>query len=257
MRIDLNGRTALVSGSTAGIGLAIAGGLAEAGAAVVVNGRTEERVENAVATVSDRAAGGAEVRGVAADLGTAEGCDALIDAAPDVDVLVNSVAVFEPRPVFEITDDDWLRFFTMNVMSGIRLSRHHVPRMVERGWGRVIFVASESAVHIPAEMVHYGMTKTAQLAVARGMAESIPASGVTINSVLPGPTLSEGVEGFLREMTGGRRGRLDREGRTRVRRPGAPELAARAPGQPRGGGQPRGVPRLAAGFGHDRVSHAG
>jgi NAD(P)-dependent dehydrogenase (short-subunit alcohol dehydrogenase family) len=202
VQIDLTGRTALVSGSTAGIGLAIAAGLAEAGASVVVNGRTDERVGEAVATVSERATHGAEVRGVAADLGTAEGCEALIAGAPDVDVLVNSVAVFEPRPVFEITDEDWMRFFTTNVMSGVRLSRHHVPRMVERGWGRVIFVSSESALHIPSEMVHYGMTKTAQLAVARGIAESFPASGVTVNSILPGPTLSEGVAGFLEEMGG-------------------------------------------------------
>ncbi len=148
------------------------------------------------------AAGAGAVRGVAADVGTAEGCAALLAAAPDVDILVNNAAVFGPRPVFEIPDEEWTRFFEVNVLSGIRLARHHVPRMVGRGWGRVVYISSESALQIPAEMVHYGMTKTAQLAVARGMAESVPQSGVTVNSVLPGPTLSEGVEGFLRQMGG-------------------------------------------------------
>jgi NAD(P)-dependent dehydrogenase (short-subunit alcohol dehydrogenase family) len=195
MRIDLGGRTALVTGSTAGIGHAIATGLSAAGAEVVVNGRSQERVDAAVASLGGR------VRGVAADVGTAEGCAALIEAVPDVDVLVNNAGVFEPVPVFEIPDEDWLEIFETNVMSGVRLSRHHVPRMVERGWGRVMFISSESALQIPAEMVHYGMTKTAQLAIARGMAESVPASGVTINSVLPGPTMSEG----LTEMLEGRR----------------------------------------------------
>lgn len=203
MVIDLSGRTALVTGSTAGIGRAIATGLAASGAAVVVNGRGRERVDQAVEAIGRDAGAEAKVRGVVADVGSAEGCEALIEAEPDVDVLVNSAGVFGPQPVFEIPDEEWLRFFSVNVMSGVRLARHHVPRMVERGWGRVIFVSSESAVQIPAEMVHYGMTKTAQLAVSRGMAESVPASGVTINCVLPGPTLSEGVEGFLEEMSGG------------------------------------------------------
>lgn len=196
MRIDLTGRTALVTGSTAGIGYAIAAGLARAGATVVVNGRSDERVEQAVRSLSgDRDA--AAVRGVAADVGSAEGCQALIAAEPDVDILVNNAGVFGPQPVFEIPDEEWMSFFEVNVMSGVRLARHHVPRMVERGWGRTVFISSESAVQIPAEMVHYGMTKTAQLAVSRGMAESISGSGVTINCVLPGPTSSEGVEGML------------------------------------------------------------
>lgn len=199
MRIDLTGRTALVTGSTAGIGHAIAVGLAGAGAGVVVNGRTEERVREAVDAISRTAS--SEVRGAAFDVGTAEGCQGLIESEPDVDILVNSAGVFGPQPVFEIPDAEWMRFFEVNVMSGVRLSRHHVPRMVDRGWGRTIFISSESALHIPAEMVHYGMTKTAQLAVSRGMAESIPGTGVTINSVLPGPTHSEGVEGFLAEMS--------------------------------------------------------
>lgn len=203
MNIDLSGRTALVTGSTAGIGLAIATGLFRAGATVVVNGRGQERTDQAVATVAEAADAEGRVRGVVADLGSAEGAHALIEAEPDVDVLVNNVAVFDPVPVFEIPDEEWMRFFETNVMSGVRLSRHHVPRMVERGWGRAIFISSESALHIPTEMVHYGMTKTAQLAVARGLAESVSGTGVTVNSVLPGPTRSEGVEGFLSAMGDG------------------------------------------------------
>lgn len=204
MQIDLSGRTALVTGSTAGIGEAIATGLAAAGATVIVNGRTQERVDAAVARIEG------DVKGVAADIGTAEGCDALLAAAGPVDVLVNNAAVFGPQPVFEIPDEEWLRFYEVNVLSGIRLARGLVPAMVDRGWGRVIFISSESALQIPAEMVHYGMTKTAQLAVARGMAESMPNSGVTVNSVLPGPTLSEGVEGFLKQM--GAEGDIDATG---------------------------------------------
>jgi NAD(P)-dependent dehydrogenase (short-subunit alcohol dehydrogenase family) len=199
MEIDLTGKTALVTGSTAGIGEAIARGLAGAGAEVVVNGRTQERVDAAVESIAAAADAQDRVRGVAADVGTAEGCDALIGAAPDVDVLVNNAATFSMTPVFEITDEDWTRYFETNVMSGIRLARHHIPRMVDRGWGRTIFISSESALHIPAEMVHYGMTKTAQLAVARGMAESVPGTGVTVNSVLPGPTLSEAMTGMLED----------------------------------------------------------
>jgi len=197
MKIDLQGRRALVTGSTAGIGHAIAAGLAAAGAEVVVNGRTEERVDAAVARVEEAAEAAGRVRGVAADVGTAEGCDALIEAVPDVDVLVNNTGIYKPAGVFEIPDSEWLRHFEVNVMSGVRLARHHVPRMVDRGWGRVIFISSESALQIPTEMVHYGMTKTAQLAISRGMAETVPGTGVTVNSVLPGPTLSEGLETML------------------------------------------------------------
>lgn len=202
MQIDLNGRTALVTGSTAGIGLAIATGLARAGAEVVVNGRTSERVAAAVETVTRHAGAQGRVQGVAADVGTAEGCAALVSAFPDLDVLVANAAVFSTTPVFEIPDDEWLGFFELNVMHAVRLARHHVPRMVGRGWGRVLFVSSESALQIPAEMVHYGVTKTALLALSRGIAESVPASGVTINCILPGPTLTEGVEGFLQEILG-------------------------------------------------------
>jgi NAD(P)-dependent dehydrogenase (short-subunit alcohol dehydrogenase family) len=193
MRIDLSGRTALVTGSTTGIGRAIASGLAVAGAEVIINGRTADRVERAVAEVGETAGAQGRVRGVAADVGTAEGCEALIAAAPDVDVLVNNTGIFGQRPAFEISDEEWMTVFETNVMSGIRLSRHHIPRMVDRDWGRVIFISSESALHIPPEMVHYGMTKTAQLAISRGFAESVAGTGVTVNSVLPGPTLSQGL----------------------------------------------------------------
>ncbi|MGD9695759.1 MAG: SDR family NAD(P)-dependent oxidoreductase [Thermoleophilia bacterium] len=197
--IDLTGRTALVTGSTSGIGEAIAVSLATAGASVVVNGRDPGRTAEAAARVGEASGAADRVASAAADVGTAEGCAALVEAVPEVDVLVNNAGIFAPRPVFEIPDAEWTRHFEVNVMSGVRLARHHVPRMVGRGWGRVIFVSSESALQIPAEMVHYGMTKTAQLAVSRGMAESVPASGVTVNCVLPGPTLTPGV----REMLGG------------------------------------------------------
>jgi NAD(P)-dependent dehydrogenase (short-subunit alcohol dehydrogenase family) len=212
LHVDLTGKTALVSGSTAGIGKAVAAGLAKAGADVVVNGRRQHVVDETV----DRLVGldgSGTVRGVAADVATADGCAALVQALPDVDILVNNAGIFEPKPVFEIPDEDWLRLFETNVLSGIRLARAYVPRMVERGWGRVVFVSSESALHIPTEMVHYGTTKTAQLAVARGMAESVAGSGVTINSVLPGPTLTEGVEVFLRGLAGDPDGPMDDIGR--------------------------------------------
>lgn len=197
MRVDLGGRTALVTGSTSGIGFAIAAGLAEAGAAVVVNGRDQQRADAVARVIAGLHGVGEAPRAVAADVGTPEGCAALVEAVPDVDILVNNAGVFTPQPVFEIPDSEWRRHFEVNLMSGVRLCRHHVPRMARRGWGRVIFISSESALHIPAEMVHYGMTKTAQLAVARGMAESVPGSGVTVNCVLPGPTLTEGMRAML------------------------------------------------------------
>jgi NAD(P)-dependent dehydrogenase (short-subunit alcohol dehydrogenase family) len=199
MDLQLNGRRALVTGSTGGIGLAAARLLAAEGAAVVVNGRTEERVANAARQIRD-AVPGADVQGVAADLGSAAGCDALVARVPAVDVLVNNLGIFEPKPFGEIGDADWMRFFETNVMSGVRLSRHYLPGMVARDWGRIVFVSSESAVQIPAEMIHYGMTKTAQLAVARGLAETTAGTGVTVNSVLPGPTASEGVSTFVAQM---------------------------------------------------------
>jgi NAD(P)-dependent dehydrogenase (short-subunit alcohol dehydrogenase family) len=199
MDLLLRGKRALVTGSTAGIGLATAEALAKEGAAVFVNGRTVPRVEAAVARIR-AAAPGAEVRGVAADVGTGEGCAAIVRAVPALDVLVNNAGIFAPAPFGEITDADWLRFFEVNVLSGVRLTRAYLPGMLAAGWGRIIFVSSESALQIPAEMIHYGTTKTAQLAVARGVAETTAGTGVTVNAVLPGPTRSEGVAGFLDDL---------------------------------------------------------
>jgi NAD(P)-dependent dehydrogenase (short-subunit alcohol dehydrogenase family) len=203
MDLGLRGKRALVTGSTAGIGLATARLLAEEGAEVVVNGRTPARVEEAAAKVRE-AVPGAEVRGVAADLGTAAGCDAVVGQVPELDVLVNNLGIFEPKPFEQITDADWLRFFEVNVLSGVRLARAYLPGMRARDWGRIVFVSSESAVQIPSEMIHYGMTKTAQVAVARGIAETTAGSGVTVNTVLPGPTASEGVATFVRQLAGER-----------------------------------------------------
>jgi NAD(P)-dependent dehydrogenase (short-subunit alcohol dehydrogenase family) len=199
MDLELQGKRALVTGSTAGIGLAAARLLAAEGAAVIVNGRTQERVDAAVRAISS-AVRDAQVQGVAADLGTAEGCARMARAVPDVDILVNNLGIFEPKPFEEIPDADWMRFFEVNVLSGVRLARHYLSGMRARDWGRIVFVSSESAVQIPAEMIHYGMTKTAQLAVARGIAETTVGTGITVNSVLPGPTASEGVTTFVGQM---------------------------------------------------------
>jgi NAD(P)-dependent dehydrogenase (short-subunit alcohol dehydrogenase family) len=198
MKIDLSGKTAVVTGSTVGIGFAIAKGLAESGAAVVVNGRTQPAVDRAVAALKAAAPEGI-VRGVAADLGTAAGCAALVEAEPATDILVNNLGIFGPQDFFEIPDAEWTRFFEVNVMSGVRLSRAYLPGMLERDWGRIVFLSSESALNIPPEMLHYGVTKTANLAVSRGLAKLAAGSGVTVNAVLPGPTLSEGVEAMLQE----------------------------------------------------------
>ncbi len=195
MDLGLKGKHALVTGSTAGIGFAIARKLAHEGATVYVNGRTQARVDKAVKEI-----GGANVKGIAADLGTKAGVDSLVAQIPKLDVLVNNLGIFDIKPVLEIPDEEWMRFFETNVLSGVRLVRQYMPAMLKAKWGRVIFISSESAIQIPAEMVHYGMTKTAQLAVARGIAESFPASGVTVNSVLVGPTESEGVGTFLESM---------------------------------------------------------
>ena len=199
MDLGISGRRALVTGSTAGIGLATARLLAAEGAHVVINGRTAERVRAAVASVRESAPD-ALCEGVAADLATAAGCTELHQAAPDVDILINNVGIFEPKPFEEIPDADWLRLFETNVMSGVRMARAYLPGMRARNWGRIVFVSSESALQIPVEMVHYGMTKTAQLAIARGLAEATASTGVTVNSVLPGPTASEGVGTFVAQM---------------------------------------------------------
>jgi NAD(P)-dependent dehydrogenase (short-subunit alcohol dehydrogenase family) len=199
MDLGLQGKRALVTGSTAGIGWATARALAAEGAHVVVNGRTPQRVEAAVSRLSGELPS-AQVQGIAADLGTAEGCAQLTAQLPDVDVLVNNLGIFEPKAFEQISDADWLRFFEVNVLSGVRLSRHYVAGMRARNWGRIVFVSSESALNIPTEMIHYGMTKTAQLAVARGLAETLTRTGVTVNCVLPGPTASEGVGEFVARM---------------------------------------------------------
>ena len=202
MIINLTGRKAIVTGSTAGIGYATAEGLARAGAAVIVNGRTGERVDEAVWQIR-QALPDADVTGVAADMATAQGVAALIAAAPDADILVNNVGTAHIREyrgiddIAAIPDEDWLGLFQLNVMSGVRAARHYLPRMVSRGWGRVVFVSSESALNIPKEMLDYGMTKTAQLAVSRGLAEAVAGTGVTVNAVLPGPTRSEILGNFM------------------------------------------------------------
>jgi NAD(P)-dependent dehydrogenase (short-subunit alcohol dehydrogenase family) len=199
MKIDLSGKTALVTGSTSGIGHAIAKGLAVAGANVVINGRTQAKVDTAVAAIAGVAAG-SKVAGVAADVSTAAGCETLVETLPDVDILINNAGIFEPKAFFDIADEDWSRFFEVNVMSGVRLSRAYMPGMLKRNWGRIVFISSESALNIPAEMIHYGTTKTAQLAVSRGLAEMTKGTAVTVNSVLPGPTMSEGVETFVKDL---------------------------------------------------------
>jgi NAD(P)-dependent dehydrogenase (short-subunit alcohol dehydrogenase family) len=199
MNIDLSGKTALVTGSTSGIGHAIARGLASAGADVVVNGRSQARVDAAVAALG-KAAHGSRVRGIAADVSTSAGCKTLIAALADVDILINNAGIFEPKDFNEIPDEDWSRFFETNVMSGVRLSRAYLPGMLKRNWGRIVFISSESALNIPKEMIHYGTTKTAQLAVSRGLAEMTRGTAVTVNSVLPGPTMSEGVETFVKDL---------------------------------------------------------
>jgi NAD(P)-dependent dehydrogenase (short-subunit alcohol dehydrogenase family) len=203
MDLGLRGKRALVTGSTAGIGYAAARALAAEGAHVTINGRTTQRVDGAVDRLK-RESPGVLVDGVAADLGSAAGCRSMIEARPDVDILVNNMGIFEPKAFEAIPDEDWLRFFEINVLSGIRLARHYVAGMRARNWGRIVFVSSESALQIPAEMIHYGMTKTAQLAVARGLAETLAGTGVTVNSVLPGPTASEGVGGFVAELAASR-----------------------------------------------------
>ena len=206
MDLQLTSKIALITGSTAGIGLAIAQRLAAEGAQVILTGRTEARIAEAANTILQQTPQ-AVVRGVAVDFGDVAQVDNLLREVPQVDILVNNVGIFEPKPFADISDADWLRFFEVNVLSGVRLARQYFPLMLAQNAGRIIFISSESGLQIPAEMVHYGTTKTAQLAVARGLAELTKGTAVTVNSVLPGPTASEGVEGFIKQLAG--------EGKTR------------------------------------------
>jgi NAD(P)-dependent dehydrogenase (short-subunit alcohol dehydrogenase family) len=199
MDLQLTGKTALVTASTAGIGFAIALGLAEEGAAIVINGRSPERVDQArqkIAAIAPHT----RIRGIAADLSDASGVDKVTEQFPIIDILVNNLGIFDPQPFEEIQDDAWLRFFQINVMSGVRLSRYYLPKMKTENWGRVIFISSESGLQIPSEMIHYGVTKTAQIALARGLAETTRGTGVTVNAILPGPTRSEGVGAFIENL---------------------------------------------------------
>jgi NAD(P)-dependent dehydrogenase (short-subunit alcohol dehydrogenase family) len=199
MQIDLTGKRALVTGSSAGIGWAIARKLAESGAEVAVNGRTPERVESAIAGLKAEVPGG-RFAPAAGDVATAEGCAAIAEAAGDVDILVNNAGWFDPKDAFAIPDEDWTKAFELNVMSGVRLTRHYGPKMRDKGWGRIVFIGSESGVQIPTEMIHYGFSKTAQLALTRGFAQALARTGVTVNAVLPGPTRSEGVGTFIKSL---------------------------------------------------------
>jgi NAD(P)-dependent dehydrogenase (short-subunit alcohol dehydrogenase family) len=196
MDLQLKGKLALVSGSTAGIGFAIAEALAREGARVIVNGRTQKGVDAALARLKPAGV----VLGHAGDLGSAAGVAEITRAHPDVEILVNNLGIFEPKAFEDIPDADWMRFFEVNVLSGVRLARAYLPAMKRRDWGRIIFISSESAVQIPAEMIHYGTTKTAQLAVSRGLAETLAGTGITVNCVLPGPTKSRGVEDFVESL---------------------------------------------------------
>ena len=203
MDLRLSGKKAIVSGSSAGIGLAAAQTLAAEGADVVLNGRSPARVDAAVQQIR-AALPKARVSGVAADLATPAGAEALRAAVPEADILVNNLGIFDPKPFDQISDEEWTRFFEVNVLSGVRLSRAYLPGMLKRNWGRIVFVSSESGINIPSEMIHYGMTKTAQLAVSRGLAELTKGTAVTVNSVLPGPTKSEGVEEFVDKLSAGK-----------------------------------------------------
>ena len=203
MELQITNKLALVSGSTKGIGLAIATGLAREGAKVIINGRTEKSVADAVKKIR-KAVPEAKLEKFAGDLSDAATAEELAMEFSDVEILVNNLGIFEPKPFEKIPDDDWRRFFEINVLSGVRLSRLFLPRMKERNWGRIVFISSESGIQIPAEMVHYGMTKTAQLAVSRGIAETCAGTAVTCNAVLPGPTRSDGVDEFVKQLSGGK-----------------------------------------------------
>lgn len=199
MDLQLKNKKALVTGSTAGIGYSIAKQFLQEGAHVYINGRTQARIDEAIARLKQEVAG-ANVRGVRADFASKTDIDALLKEVPSVDILINNVGIFEPKNFTDIPDEDWLKFYEVNVLSGVRLSRHYFPLMLKADWGRIIFISSESAVHIPEEMIHYGMTKTAQLSISRGLAELTKGTNVTVNAVLPGPTSSEGVGGFMKDL---------------------------------------------------------
>ena len=199
MDLQFENKIAVVTGSTAGIGLAIASALAQEGATVFLNGRTQPRVSSAVSQIRSTTPK-SDVSGIVADLSTEDGANELFRQIPEADILINNLGIFEAKPFDQIPDDEWRHMFEANVMSGVRLSRYYLPKMLNKNWGRIIFISSESAINIPTEMIHYGMTKTAQLAVARGLAEMTVGSNVTVNSVLPGPTRSEGVEEFVQGM---------------------------------------------------------
>jgi NAD(P)-dependent dehydrogenase (short-subunit alcohol dehydrogenase family) len=201
MNLELVDKTALVSGSTKGIGFAIASQLAAEGARVIVNGRSDNTVNSALEQIR-KAVPQAKVEGFAGDLALATATEQLVRLFPAVDILVNNLGIFEPKPFNEIADEEWRRFFEVNVLSGVRLSRAYLPGMKERNWGRIIFISSESAINIPVEMMHYGMTKTAQLAVSRGLAQYCGGTGITVNSILPGPTHSAGVEELVKQLGG-------------------------------------------------------
>ena len=200
MDLKIQHKTAFISGSTAGIGFAIATRLLNEGVRVIINGRTQENVEKVVSSLkalnSDY-----HISGIAADFSKKEEVDKLLATLPEVDILINNAGIFEPRPFAEIPDEDWYRFFEVNVMSGIRLSRHYFPKMLEKNWGRILFISSESGVFIPEEMIHYGMTKTAQIAISRGLAELTKGTNVTVNAILPGPTRSKGVGTFIEDLS--------------------------------------------------------
>jgi len=199
MDLQLKGKTAFVSGSTQGIGFAIARQLLQEGASVIINGRTTEKVNQTAEKLSQQVPG-SSVLGIAADFSKAKEAQHLVEQLPAVDILVNNAGIFEPKHFLEITDEEWTRFFEVNVLSGVRLSRHVLPAMLKKNWGRIIFISSESAINIPEEMIHYGTTKTAQLSISRGIAELTRNTGVTVNTILPGPTRSEGVEAFIKQV---------------------------------------------------------
>lgn len=223
MIIDISNKKALVTGATSGIGFASAKGLLEAGADVYINGRNQDKLMVALKSlgITDLS------KGILADVGTTEGCRELIEKLPQIDILINNAGIFSPMPILEIDDEEWLKFININFMSGVRLTRHYIAQMQQTGWGRVIFVSSESAIQVPPEMVHYAVTKTAQLTLARGFAEAVKNSNITVNSILPGPTMSEGVQKFVREMVPDQSVPLEEAGRIFIRNERSTSLLGR------------------------------